>query len=143
MAQIYSNISIVCFFLSAAFFVVSAVIFFSFHIMDVVREIRGQSQIKWVLSRDSQKKARKFHAEKGEGILLNETATEYGQFEEEIPTTMDNGDIKMESLVGFYEDKTELAEVPLEEPETEDPTGRISGFKVIESILYIHTDEEI
>ena len=64
MAQVYSNISIVCFFLSAAFFVVSIIVFFAFRIMDVVREIRGQSQIKWVLSRDSQKKGRKFYTEK-------------------------------------------------------------------------------
>lgn len=147
MAQMYSNISIICFFLSAACFIVAIIVFFSLHIPETIQKIRDQSQIKWILLKD--KKEEKVAAAPGVG-----NKNRNRELGEEDFTVSADGEVRKASLVGFYEDETQIMngegeiDIELEEEQTElelqtedvFPKGE---FKITQSILYIHTDEVI
>ena len=110
MAEIYSTISIVCFFLAGAFFIVAIAVFFSQNVLGTIKELSGQTQASWIMSvqgkdRSKKRDSKEMATFRPKAKFKGESTTEPESMEDEVPTTFDNGEVKQGSLVGFYDRK--------------------------------------
>ena len=127
MAEIYSTISIVCFFLASAFFIVAIAVFFSQNVLGTIKELSGQTQASWIMSvqgkdRNKKRGSKEMVTFRPKAKFKGESTTEPESMEDEVPTTFDNGEVKRESLVGFYDSKDNS--VPVAEADTAGRHGK-------------------
>jgi hypothetical protein len=112
MAESLFIASIVCFILSGVLFIVTIALFFSLKIQNTIRKLMGQNQAAWIMNSHSdkdKKKSKKKAANSGRKHQYTETTYTLMETpandEEELPTVLDNGEEKLDSLVSVYNEE--------------------------------------